>query len=375
MKALVRKVLFNIKQWLKMVLQYGILPVIYTIFRFWPIKKNKVIFADAHTDGLPYSMQYMYDVLEKEGKYIRMHCVDFRKASFLKMALEMFSFMKDYARAEVVFICDYYLPAASCKRRKGTQVVQLWHACGAFKKFGYDAREDISGMYKGSPMKNVSLATVSSDACVPIYASALHLPKDVVKATGVSRTDAYFDKNYRKACRDKFFALYPEARGRKILLWAPTFRGNAGSPKLEGLETVEQLQQKLGSQWYVIIKLHPHLEQKLKRSNCTMATEDLLAVADVLMTDYSSVMFDFMIMKKPVVLFAPDNSAYLKQRGFYLDYSSIPAVHVRDASELPYAVKSALTEAIDTKDFCRQYMGSCDGYATQRILKEVYQEV
>ena len=357
-----------------MVLQYGVLPVVYTIFRFCPIKKNTVIFADAHTDGLPYSMQYMYETLKKEGRDIRIFCKDYRKLSLPKLVREMFGFMKAYARAEVVFTCDYFLPAASCRKRKGTKVVQLWHACGAFKKFGYDAREDISGMYKGNPMKNCSLVTVSSPLCVPIYASALHLPADIIKATGVSRTDAYFDEDYKKKCQDTFFKKYPQARGRKIVLWAPTFRGNAGRPTVEGLEAVEELPKKLGSGWYVIIKLHPHLEHKLKKSNCDMSTEDLLAVADVLMTDYSSVLFDFMIMKKPVVLFAPDNIAYLRHRGFYLDYASIPAVRVRDASELPYVVRSALTETIDTSSFCEQYVGCCDGHATQRILNEVCQE-
>ena len=366
------KILFYIKQCMKMALQHVFLPVIYNLYKKKPVKPNCVIFADAHNDDMPYSMQYMYRTVSEMGMDIRVFCLNFKEASFGRMVREMLGFMKAYARAKTVFICDYYLPAASCRKRKETQVVQLWHACGAFKKFGFDAREDISGIYKGNPMKNCTMVTVSSQACVPVYTSAMHLLPGVAAATGVSRTDAYFDENYRQACRDRFFEMYPQAKGRKLLLWAPTFRGNAGNPKIEGIEAVEGLQEKLGSQWYVIIKLHPHLERKMKRSNCTIGTEELLAVADVLMTDYSSVMFDFMLMKKPVVLFAPDNKAYLKHRGFYLDYQSIPAVRVRDASELPYAVKSALTEAIDTSTFCEQYMGSCDGNATQRILERLH---
>jgi len=362
------KVLFYLKQCAKMFLQHVVLPNVYGLYRHRPVRKNRVIFADAHNDSMPYSMRYMYRTVVDMGLDVRVHCLNFGKASLGRIVREMFSFMRDFARAGTVFVCDYYLPASSCRRRKETQVVQLWHACGAFKKFGYDAREDIAAIYKGNPQKNCTLVTVSAPFCEAVYASAMNLPQKIVKATGISRTDAYFDETYKAACKARFLEMYPEAKGRKILLWAPTFRGNAGDPKVEGLEEVEQLQEKLGSQWYVIIRLHPHLERKLQRSNCAICTEDLLAVADVLMTDYSSVLFDFMIMKKPVVLFAPDNKAYLKHRGFYLDYRSIPAVHVRDAAELPYAVKSALTEAVDTESFCRQYVGSCDGHATERIL-------
>lgn len=369
------KFLFYAKQCLKMFLQNALLPQVYGIYRHKPIKKNLVIFADAHNDELPYSMKRMYQAVASQGYDIKVFCLDFSAASFLKIVKFLFLFMKAFATAGTVFICDYFLPVSSCRKRKETQVVQLWHACGAFKKFGYDAREDISGMYRGNPLGNCTLVTVSSKECEPIYSQALHLPRSIVKATGVSRTDIYFDEAYKAACRKQFYELHPEAKGCRILLWAPTFRGNAGAPKVEGIEAVSSLQEKLGPQWYVIIKLHPHLERRLKLSTCEMKTEDLMMVADVLLTDYSSVLFEFMLMKKPVVLFAPDNKAYLKHRGFYLDYQSIPAVHVRDAMELPYAVKSALTGAIDTTDFCERYIGCCDGNATERIIRLVFQEV
>ncbi len=366
--------LFNVRQWIKTILQNVVLPQIYALYRHRAVKKDLVLFADAHNNELPYTMQHMYRSVVAKGYEVKIFCIDFARASLFRTFRFLVSFMKTYAVAGTVFICDYFLPVSSCRKRRETQVVQLWHACGAFKKFGYDAGEDISRAYRGNPMKNCTLVTVSSRLCVPIYAQALHLPENVVRATGISRTDVYFDETYRQSCRERFFARYPRARGRKILLWAPTFRGNAGNPQAEGVEVVAGLGEKLGSQWYVVIKLHPYLERRMKLSNCDMPTEELLTVADVLLTDYSSVLFDFMIMKKPVVLFAPDDRAYLKRRGFYLDYHSIPAVHARNAAELPYAVKSALTEAIDTSAFCAQYVGCCDGKATERIQKIVFGE-
>lgn len=367
-----KKLLFYAKQYAKMLLQSVILPVVYNRYRHRPLNKRLVIFADGHTDGMPESMLFMYRAVRALGFETTCFCYDFKKLSYLQILHVICSFMKLYAQAGTVFICDYYLPVSSCRKRRETQVVQLWHACGAFKKFGFDSPEDIPTFYRSNPMKNCTLVTVSSPWCEPIYAGAMHLPQEVVQATGVSRTDIYFNDDYVINCRRRFFERYPQAKGKKILLWAPTFRGNAGDPKTLGLDMVLGLPEKLGKDWYVIIKLHPHQEKVLKKSNCDLPTEELLAVADVLMTDYSSIIFDAMLMRTPVVLYAPDSMEYTKQRGFYLNYQSIPAVHVRDGSELPYAIKSAVTGAVDNTMFISRYAGSCDGHATERILKLLY---
>lgn len=355
-----------------MMLQNWILPVVYRIYKHRPVKKGYVLLADCHNDHIPYSMTYMYETLCAMGVEPYCFFLDFKKHGAGKIMMHMLRFMKAYAQAEAVFICDYYLPAASCKKRKETQLVQLWHACGAFKKFGYDAPEDIPEIYKGNPMGNCTLVTVSSNLCQSIYAKAFHLPESAVLPLGISRTDGYFNETYKQRCQELFHLHYPKAKGKKVLLWAPTFRGNAGRPVVEGLEAVEELKEKLGNQWYVMIQLHPHLQKKTTKETGAMTTEELLVCADVVMTDYSSILFDGMLMGKPVVLFAPDKQQYLKHRGLYLDYNRIPAVHVRDQSELVYAVKSALTDVQDTRQFCEEYVGACDGNATWRIIQHVF---
>ena len=68
----------------------------------------------------------------------------------------MMSFMKAYANARAVFICNYFVPVTSCKKREETTVVQLWHSCGALKKFILDSEEDISSHFKGSVTRNLT---------------------------------------------------------------------------------------------------------------------------------------------------------------------------------------------------------------------------
>ena len=113
----------------------------------------------------------------------------------------MRAFMKRYAVARGLVICNYFVPAHACRKRSETLAVQLWHSCGALKKFGYSTPDDIPPSYKGSVSRNIDLVTVSSPACVPVFEEAFRLKKGVAQALGVCRTDVFFDGEYaEKSC-------------------------------------------------------------------------------------------------------------------------------------------------------------------------------
>lgn len=94
-------------------------------------------------------------------------------------------------------------------------MIQLWHSCGALKKFGYDSEEDISSHFKGSVTRNFDLITVSSKECVKAFVSAFRLKEDIVKPLGVSRTDVFFDESYNEQCRREFLRDIPTIRARR----------------------------------------------------------------------------------------------------------------------------------------------------------------
>lgn len=398
--------MFWIRQVIKMLLQNIVLPLFYAWYARKPVEKGSILFADAHHDEVPFSMRRVYEALTSgcpEGRPYRITvCVrDFNRMPYGELLRYLLWFMKQYAAAEYVFVCDYYLPAAACRRRPETTVVQLWHSCGLMKKIAYDAGQDIPKGYHGDLFGNYTYLTLSSQACVPVHAHALRIPEERIRATGVSRTDYYFDENWNRRCRESFYEQYPQARGRKIALWAPTFRGNAAMPHLEGLQEVLRTAEALADDWYFVIKAHPHVDAHERISNCSIPTEELLPAANLMITDYSSVMFDFLLYRKPVILFAPDLEQYEAERGFYLDYRSIPYPYARTAQELERAVRDSVKiqrgddgqegrqpdrdlRAACTPAGCREsgeeeaverfremYVGACDGHATERILELV----
>lgn len=335
-----------------------------------------MILADAHHDEIPFSMLAIKDELMQHPELqITELYWNNSSCSVLGIFRNMACFMKKYATAETVIICDNFLPAASCRKRKGTSVIQLWHACGAFKKFGYDTSADIPSYYKGNVLANCDLVTVSSQICVKPFSSAMRLPEKAVRPVGVSRTDLYFNDTFNQACRNQFFSQYPNAQGKKIVLWVPTFRGNPGIASVKGLDDILHARDQLKDTHYFIIKLHPHTQAHIEGTNCSISSEELLPVADVVITDYSSILFDAMIYKHPLILFVPDLDEYLDNRGFYLDYNTLPGLRAQNLEQLlqiltdEYLLHSSVNKVYT--DFYDKYMASCDGHSTKRIINYI----
>ena len=360
------------RQYVKMAIQNMLLPLVYNAGRHRQIEKGLVVFADAHRDSVPPSMEPLVRELKRRGskKIVEIYD-DYQNISFVRLFFRMIHFMNAYARAEYVVICDTFLPVASCKKRAETTVIQLWHGCGAFKKFGYDTKGDIPSFYKGNVFRNYDIVTVSAPGCAPHFQSAMRLSKEVFLPLGVCRTDKYLKKSYQSACRERFLRVHPDARGKKIVLWAPTFRGYPQDPKLEQYEDLLKTQEQLPDDMMLIMKVHPHLARKYPYDNSTLTTDELLPVTDLLITDYSSIIFEYSIYKKPMLFYAPDMEAYGVERGFYLDYQTLPGKIVTRQEELAGEVRRVLADskaaACETEAFYEAYMSACDGNVTKRL--------
>lgn len=355
-----------------MIVQHVILPVTYDFWRLVYFNKSpdKIIFADAHHDSIPFSMQVMHKKIERNGYVIEEWFHDYAKLSMPSALFKSMEFMRIYAKARYIFICDNFLPVASCRKSRKTTVVQLWHSCGLLKKMGYDTAEDVPEHYIGNVYKNYDLVTVSAPCCVPFLTSGMRQPSGVVRALGVSRTDVYFDKLWIRECRQKFYERYPAVKGKKVILWAPTFRGNAADPYLVGIEGIQWMEKKLGDEYWVIYKVHPHIEKKYHLSNCSIPTEQLLPITDLLITDYSSIVFDYVFFERPYIMYAPDLEEYEKKRGFYVPYQSLSPYVIKNYEELPRAVEQALIS--DGKEWIKAskafHVGACDGKVSERIM-------
>ncbi|MDD6038593.1 MAG: CDP-glycerol glycerophosphotransferase family protein [bacterium] len=364
------------REQIKTIMQRYLLPMVYQLSKRKQINKNLVLLADAHHESLPYSMWEIKKALDESGRYeVRELCKDYQKGSHLAILKSMLQFMRAYANAGFVIICDNHLPVASCRKRPETKVIQLWHSGGALKRFGYDSPGNISADYHGGNVyANYDLITVSADYAVEPFTRAMKTDETKVQVTGISRTDWYFDEAKKQAVRECFYEEYPDARGRKIILWAPTFRGSAANPVLVGESEIARLKEALGREYFLIEKIHPHAQSKRKTQTSRLLAEQLLVVADVLISDYSSIIYDYAYFGRPLVLFTPDFRQYEKDCGFYEKYDTIPARVAHSYDKLYEAViHAAADESADSRAamqaFYQRTMTACDGHATQRILQ------
>ncbi len=373
-----KKLKFMIRLVFKSITQNCVLPFFYGLAKLrHPGEKTLYVFADAHHTTIPFSLEAMYHYVVSQGIRPVCHFYDYTHEGSVKSLLHAISFMDILAQAKYVFICDTFVPVSSGTKAGGTKIVQLCHFSGPFKKIGYATEDDVPGFYKGNVFKNYDLVTASAEAYVPLLTHAMRQEPGVVQALGVSRSDVYFDESWVRRCRDEFYSRFPDAREKKILLWAPTFRGKAAAPNSLDNETILKLQEQLGTEWMVLIKHHPHDDavavDPRHRSNCPIPTERILPVVDMLITDYSTMVLDYLAFDKPFILYAPDLEEYENTRGFFVDYRSITENMTTEASELEPMVRSVYRrwqEGDRTEiEKCRQrFTAACDGHATERIL-------
>lgn len=372
------KTRFFLRNVAKSVIQNCILPVTYQVAKWrHPGEKKLYVFADAHSTSLPFSLEAMYHHVVAMGVEPVCHFHDYTHEGAVKSLIHAISFMDLLAQAKYVFICNTFVPVSSGRKDKDTKVVQLCHYSGPFKKLGYATTDDVPSYIKHNVFRNYDLVTASSEMFVPILADAMRQEPGVVQPLGVSRSDVFFHEEWVNARREEFYHQFPDAHNKKVLLWAPTFRGKAVSPDSLENESIAALQEQLGDDWLVLIKHHPHDDAVTVdprcRSNCIIPSERLLPVVDLLITDYSTTVLDYLAFDKPFILYAPDLEEYEATRGFFVDYRNLTKNMTTDPSELAEMINRVYRQWLegDREDIrhCRETItAACDGCATERIM-------
>ena len=227
----------------------------------------------------------------------------------------------------------------------------IWHGMGACKTYGLDQPHPY--------FKNPSLVTyaiASSKDIVPIAAKLIGISESQIIPTGMPRTDAYF--------KAEMIATEP----RKFL-YAPTFRGGDWKPNWNKLH-MRDGDELVVKPHMLTRRLTPNgkMWKQITEYNSKYPTAPHLMWCDVLITDYSSIMFDAYVMRKPAVLFAKDKEYYLKTRGVYLPYPYSYSDYYCDKEE---ELMDMAHEARWNDNFERIrnfHAGACDGHATERVL-------
>ena len=364
------------------------LPLVYRLAARKPVDPENILFLEISADHLTDAFSLLYEQVQQRGHkpgVIYLHDGSVGGMQYLCNCRQM---LRQIATAAVVFINEASNITSCVKMRPETQLIQTWHGCGAFKKFGFSTANlgwGITGkeMERYPYYRNQSLVTVSAESVIPAYQDAMHQPPGVIQATGVSRTDVFFDEAYIKASYEKLYEHMPQAKGKQVILYAPTFRGTqkeATSPQLD----IAAFAKALGDRYVLVEKHHPFVRQRppINPSYAWFAgdlTEDmsiqqLLCVADLCISDYSSLVFEYSLFLRPMLFFAFDLEQYFDQRGFYFDYHTLtPGRVFTENAQLIAYIEEEVAEFDDTevRAFRDRFMSACDGASTERILNRI----
>ena len=374
---------------------YNVLfPSFYNVHQSEPVDDRKVLFLEVAQPALTNNLQLIYDHLKQDGTYtIHTHFLRTNFVSMQQWRKNCAAFLSDLATAKYLFLTEGSQVLSCVDLRKETVVVQTWHGCGAFKRFGFSTADRRFGQDRETQLRhplnrNYTYVTVSSPEVVWAYVEAMQLQghENIVRPIGVSRTDVFFDQCKIKTAYEDVYRKFPAARKKKIILYAPTFRGTTADAKAPDRLDVRAFYQAFGQDYVLIIKHHqlvrtlPELPAELTGSfvydaSRSLPIDELLMTADLCISDYSSLIFEYSLFERPMFFFSYDLEDYFDDRGFYYSYDEMtPGPVCRTNEELIRCILHS-PEQFDQQRvhaFRQKFMNACDGHSTERIEQLVF---
>lgn len=372
----------HMKSFIKMVLQiiYRLDYIfLYLFYRCTlPVIKKQVLFLSDSRETLTGNFYYIYEYI-KDEYIIKKHLYKTSKQRHNKKNI-----CKDMAQSQYILVDDFYPLIYPIPLRKETKLVQVWHAMGAFKTVGFARKQNHD--YFSMTHRNYTDTIVSSEMIRKDYARAFRMNIKNVHSTGIPRTDVFFDEKYINNKKEELYNRYPFLKEKKVILFAPTFRGNNVHNGYYDYQKIDfiKFEQSLLDEYICIIKMHPFIKNKPNQDlpscffiDLTNEREinDLLFITDVLITDYSSVIFEAALLNLKTIFFAYDLEKYISERDFfypYEEYTYGPVVYNDD--ELIQTIRNIQLDQDKLKIFKRKFVSSCDGHSTEKFVKKILKE-
>lgn len=281
-------------------------------------------------------------------------------------------------RTSSLFVVDNaYLPVHVAAHRHGTTVVQVWHGVGALKRFGADTATGLAEPERSFLHHHYDYVVTAGEASRAPYAAALRTPVERVLPLGVARTDLFFDPVALAASRERVLAAYPALRSGRVVLYAPTFRGRGRAKRAASGFDAAAVRAALPPGHVLALKSHPNLDPALVPAagfdvvfDPALEMNEALAATDVLVTDYSSSIFEWALLRRPLVLLMPDLAEYERDPGLYLDArTELIGERVDDAADVPRAIVEARVDEAAWTAFIERQVEGCDGKASARFVE------
>ncbi|MBM7644925.1 CDP-glycerol glycerophosphotransferase (TagB/SpsB family) [Scopulibacillus daqui] len=294
------------------------------------------------------------------------------------------------ATSQYIFVDNYYGFLSAVKFKEGVECVQLWHAAGALKTFGLKdknilhrsaaAKKRFSNVYQ-----KFNRVVVGSEAMANIFIEAFDLPPDRILRTGVPRTDLFFDQDYKRRVTSDLYSENQALKSKKVILYAPTFRDHE-LDRFDLKLDLDKMYRELHDEYVLLLRFHPAVKDRAVNFQEKYPgfvydysgypnVNDLLFVTDILISDYSSIPYEFALLNKPMIFFPYDLKEYRSQRGFWEDYEqSVPGPVVYTTDQLVSQIKDHQFDLNEVALFSKKWNVYSNGHSSKNLVKYLFEK-
>lgn len=350
-----------------------ILNVIYFFIKFFRTNNKKIFFLSRQSNSL--SLDYRLLKKEIEENYPDYKIVIMTKMigkSFkekVKYAFLMFPQMYHLATSKTCVIDGYNVVVSILKHKKSLRIIQMWHSLGAIKKFGYQSLDkeygNSSKVAKVMKMhNNYDLIVTGSNAMVPYFSEAFNQPKEKFINCGLPRIDYLIKESSNN--RKKILKKYPKLKKKKIILYVPTFRKNKDYYINQLIDSIDN------KKYELIIKGHPLKKNEHSLISKEFTSLELLSIADYVITDYSGIAIESLVLNKPIYFYLYDIEEYDRSVGVNIDLrKEMPSSTFLDASEIINSIENDLYNYAELQKFKKKYLDNIEGDATKKLVSYI----
>jgi len=327
----------------------GLFYIVFCVMDILPIKENKIVCCNMKGKRYGDNPKYITDALLKKTNNLDivwlLNDLTDREVPENVRIVKYDFWHQIYELATAKVWIDSNAKQYGFRKRKSQLYIQTWHGSYGLKKVGADLGDKISKIdicnckYN---FKNTDIMLANSRRTSEIYNRAFGYRGQILE-NGSPRNDIFFQNS--EDIKDKV-NKYFEVNGKRIVLYAPTFRTDyrVSDLNLNYDILLQALSNRFGGEWVVLVRLHPNNLQdaksfiqytdKIINASEYDVMQELLVASDVLVTDYSSCMFDFVTNGKPCFLYASDIARYKEERDNYYELEDLPFPVATNEQEL-----------------------------------------
>ena len=358
---------------------------IYALCKLLPVRK-KVTFLSRQSNRPSVDIDMLSDKIQSEHPDFQTVLLCKRLESGLLARLgycfHMLRQMYHLATSQIVILDSYAILVSILFHRKTLLVVQMWHSVGTMKKFGYS----ILDMPEGSSSKlaramkmhaNYDYILAASEAYKPHLSEGFGYPLSKIETYPLPRVELLESADYAQAVREKVYAVYPRLKDRETILYAPTFR--KGEDR-QFAEAAAALANTIDPEKYnLVIKAHPLADFQLTHPSALVDTAfssfDMLFISDHVISDFSCIIYEAAILRRPLYLYTYDYEHYLKTRDIYMDYKAeMPGPICSNAADIARAIEQHACDPAEVARFATKYVTPRSCHETRDIVDFLFSQ-